>query len=349
MLTDRGGQMQAVVIDKPGDLSVGEVPDPSPRPDEVVIAVSVCGICGTDLHVADGEYSLTRYPIIPGHEFAGEVVAVGKEVANVPLGSMVTADPNDFCGRCRPCREGHGNLCENFRGLGVTLAGACADYVAVPAWNARSLPEGFDMSAAALIEPLSCAVHGYDLLHPKLGDRFLIYGAGTMGLLLVLLAERVGAISVAVVEPQAQRRELARSFGATAAVENSDQIEGDGRFDVVIDATGVVGAIEDALRLLRRGGTYLQFGVAPAEASATFSPYRLCSDELNFVGSIAVLHSFDRACDLAVNVGLGLERLVSDTLPLASYLQALNQVRHGQGLKVQVAPGRGEKASQTAP
>jgi 2-desacetyl-2-hydroxyethyl bacteriochlorophyllide A dehydrogenase len=333
--------MRAVVIDKPGDLSVADVPDPSPGPDEVVVAVCACGICGTDLHVADGEFSLARYPLVPGHEFAGEVVAVGRDVANVSLGSMVTADPNDFCGRCRPCREGHGNLCEDFRALGVTVAGGCAEYVAVPAWNARSLPEGFDMSAAALIEPLSCAVHGYDLIRPKLGDRFLIYGSGTMGLLLASLAGRVGAVSVTVVEPHPKRREMARSFGATTAVAGSDEIEGDRCFDVVIDATGVVAAIEDALSHLRRGGTYLQFGVAPAEASATFSPYQLYNDELSFIGSMAVLHSFDRACDLAVNVGLGLERLVSDTLPLASYLQALDQVRGGRGLKVQVSPALG--------
>lgn len=151
----------------------------------------------------------------------------------------------------------------------------------------------------------------------KLRDRFLVYGAGTMGLLLVALASRAGAISVTVVEPNARRRELARSFGAETVAASSDELERDARFEVVIDATGVVGAIEDAMRHLRRGGTYLQFGVAPADAVARFSPCRLYNDELSFVGSMAVLHSFDRACDLAVNVDLGLARLVSDTLPLA--------------------------------
>jgi 2-desacetyl-2-hydroxyethyl bacteriochlorophyllide A dehydrogenase len=329
--------MQAVVIDKPGDVSVGEVADPVPGPDELVVAVRACGICGTDLHLVDGEFSLARYPLVPGHEFAGEVVAVGRRVTGIPVGTMITADPNSFCGRCRPCREGHGNLCEDFTALGVTVPGAAAEFVVVPSWLARPLPADFDMSVAALVEPLSCAVHGYDLVRPKLGDRFLIYGAGTMGLLLLALASRAGAISVTVVEPHAKRRELARSFGATKVFARGEELDG-ARFEVVIDVTGVVGAIEDALHHLRRGGTYQQFGVAPADALASFSPFRLYNDELSFVGSMAVLHSFDRACDLAVNLDLGLERLLSEPLPLASYVQALDRVRRGEGVKVQVAP-----------
>ncbi len=331
--------MQAVVIDKPGDVDVGEVADPSPSPDEVVVAVRACGICGTDLHLADGEFSLARYPLVPGHEFAGEVVALGSNVSSLRVGAKVTADPNNYCGRCRPCREGHGNLCHNFRALGITDPGACAEYLAVPAWNVHVLPEGFDMSVAALIEPLSCVVHGYDLLPTKLGDRFLIYGAGTMGLLLIALAGRVGAVSVSVVEPNEARRQMARDFGATSVVGNADELDDGGGFEVVIDASGVVGAIEDAVRRIRPGGNYLQFGVAAAEAKARFSPYRLFNNEMSFVGSMAVLHSFDRACDLAVNVDLGLSRLVSDSLPISSYLEALGYVRGGKGLKVQVAPG----------
>ncbi len=211
--------------------------------------------------------------------------------------------------------------------------------MAVPAWNVHLLPEGFDMSVAALIEPLSCAVHGYDLLPTKLGDRFLIYGAGTMGLLLIALAGRVGAISVTVVEPNEARRQMARDFGATSVVGRVDELDDEGGFDVVIDASGVIGAIEDAVDRIRPGGNYLQFGVAPAEAKARFSPYRLFSNEMSFVGSMAVLHSFDRACELAVNLDLGLSRLVSDSLPIASYIEALGHVRAGRGLKVQVGPG----------
>jgi 2-desacetyl-2-hydroxyethyl bacteriochlorophyllide A dehydrogenase len=329
--------MQAVVIDKPGDIAVRQMPDPAPGPEDVVVAVHACGICGTDVHIVDGEYAPTRYPVIPGHEFAGEVVAVGSDVRNIRVGANVTADPNNPCGRCRPCREGHGNLCQAPTGMGVQAPGACAEYVVVPAWKALVLPDDFDMSVGALVEPLSCAVHGYDLLPTKLGDRYLIYGAGTMGLMLVSLACRVGAISVTVVEPNVKRREFALSMAAARVFGDAEEI-GDERFDVVIDATGALGAIGDALSRVKRGGSYLQFGVAPAGSVASFSPYGLYADELTFVGSMAVLHSFDRACDIAMNVELGLPKLVTDTFPLASYVEALQLLRSGQGLKVQVTP-----------
>ncbi len=330
--------MQAVVIEGPGQVEVGELPDPSPGPDEVLVAVRRCGICGTDVHIVDGEFALARYPLVPGHELAGEVVAVGRQVEGIEVGTLVTADPNQHCGRCRPCREGHGNVCHNFTALGVTVPGACAELVSVPWWLARPLPPGFDPSVAALVEPLSCVVHGYDVLQPKLGDRFLVYGAGTMGLMLVALAERVGAMTVTVVEPRPERRELAVSFGAGRVVAAGDELEGQ-QFEVVIDASGSVSAIEDALSRVAPAGKFLQFGVAAPGATVRIAPYRLYSDEASYLGSMSVLHSFDRACDLAVELDLGLGRLVSDVAPLASYSAALEAVRLGRGLKVQVAPG----------
>jgi 2-desacetyl-2-hydroxyethyl bacteriochlorophyllide A dehydrogenase len=333
--------VQAAVISAPGHVEVGEVPDPAPAPDEVVVAVRACGICGTDVHIAEGDFSLACYPVVPGHEFAGEVVAAGSQVEGVGLGTLVTADPNCHCGRCRLCREGHGNLCENLVALGVTVPGGCAEFVALPYWLARRLPEGFDASVGALIEPLSCVVHGYDLLRPKLGDRFCVYGTGTMGLMLVMLARRVGAIEVAVVEPKAERRQLALSLGADRAVAGGEELGGE-RFGVVIDASGALRAIEEGLSHVAPGGTFHQFGVAPDGSMARFSPYRLYNCEQSFVGSMAVGYSFDRACDLATGVELGLDRLLGDVVPLASYEEALERVRKGEGLKVQVAPARKE-------
>jgi 2-desacetyl-2-hydroxyethyl bacteriochlorophyllide A dehydrogenase len=332
--------MQAVVIESPGDISVGEVADPVPGPNRIVVAVRSCGICGTDLHLADGDYEAARYPLVPGHEFAGEVVAVGKGVTSVHEGSLVAVDPSLYCGHCRPCRSGHGNLCENWNAIGVSVAGAAADFVAVPEWNAHPLPAGFDMSLAALIEPLSCAVHGYDLVRTKLGDRFLIYGAGTMGLMLLMLASRSGAIGVTVVEPNTARRQRALEFGANRAVASGEELRPPAGYDVVMDATGVIAAIEDGIQRVRRGGTFLQFGVAAAEATASVSPYRIYNDEITVVGAMAVLESYDRACDLAIEVDLGLKKLVSDQLPLEKYADALGRARRGDGYKIQVVPGQ---------
>ena len=328
--------MYAVTVEGPGELCYAEVPDPQAGPGEIVVAVRNCGICGTDLHIADGDLATARYPVVPGHEFAGEVVEVGRDVDDVRVGDLVAVDPSLFCGRCRQCRMGHENMCERWAAIGVTVAGGCAQYVAVPAWNAHRLPAGFDTSLAALIEPLSCAVHGYDMVKTKLGDRFLVYGAGTMGLMMMMLGPRAGAISVVVVEPNAARRDKALSLGATAAVPSSAEL--DDRFDLVIDATGVVSAIEDALSRVRPGGSFLQFGVAPSHATARFSPFKVYNEEITLVGSMAVLKSYDRACDIATGTDIDLASLVSAQIPLKSYPDALEQARRGQGYKLQVVP-----------
>jgi 2-desacetyl-2-hydroxyethyl bacteriochlorophyllide A dehydrogenase len=330
--------MQAVVIESPGDISIGQMEDPIPGPQDIVVAVRACGICGTDIHLADGEFTAAHYPLVPGHEFAGEVVAVGKEVSSLRPGALVAVDPSLYCGHCRPCRSGHGNLCENWNAVGVSVPGGAAEFVAVPDCNAHPLPPGFDMSLGALIEPLSCAVHGYDLIRTKLADRFLVYGAGTMGLMLLLLASRSGAISVTVVEPNLARRERALSFGATTVVARGDELDSPKGYDVVIDATGVIAAIEDGIRRVRRGGTFLQFGVAAPDARASISPYRIYNDEITVVGAMAVLESYDRACDLAIEADLGLLRLVSDQLPLGAYVDALGRARRGEGYKIHVLP-----------
>ena len=149
--------MQAVVIQEPGRIEVTEVPDPVPGPKDVVVRVAGCGICGTDLHILDGEFAPTL-PVIPGHEFAGEVVAVGPEVPTdrVRVGDQVAVDPSLHCGECYYCRRGRGNLCENWAAIGVSTAGGAAEFAVTPFANCYLLPDGVSTADAALIEPLSC-------------------------------------------------------------------------------------------------------------------------------------------------------------------------------------------------
>ncbi len=176
--------MCAVVIDAPGSIRVGSMPDSTPQPEEVLVRVGACGICGTDLHSIDGDSPLARYPIIPGHEFAGEVVAVGSIQENahggtgIMVGRRVAIEPNLSCGQCESCRTGHENLCLNYHALGVTTNGALAQYVVVPSAKAYVLPDTLSLREGALIEPLSCAVHSMHMLNPRSGDIFLIVGAG---------------------------------------------------------------------------------------------------------------------------------------------------------------------------
>ena len=191
--------MRAAVITGPGQVEVATVDDPTPRSGEVVVAVAACGICGTDLHILDGELAPTL-PVVPGHEFAGEVVALGHDVAGLAVGDRVAVDPSLYCGACQECRRGRGNLCERWGAIGVSTAGGAADFAVAPAGNCVRLPEQVDLRDAALIEPLSCSIRGFDVVDVRLGDRCLIYGAGTMGLINLALALRSGATTVDVVD-----------------------------------------------------------------------------------------------------------------------------------------------------
>lgn len=328
--------MRAAVISA-DRVTVETVPDPTPGPREVVVAVAACGICGTDLHIADGEFAPTL-PVTPGHEFAGEVVGIGADVTEVRVGDQVAVDPSLHCGECYFCRRGRGNLCERWAAIGVTRTGGAAEYAVAPVANCVVLPPGVGAQDAALIEPLSCAVRGFDVLAPHLGDHYLIYGAGTMGLMMMELAKRAGAASVSMVDLNPARLETAKELGCTHTVTSADELEQQRGWDNVIDCTGVVAAIEDGLGRVIRGGTFQQFGVANEDAVARFSPFRVYNQEIRIIGSMAVLHSFERAAELFADGVLRPEIMISDRKPLEEYPAALEQFRAGVGRKIQVRP-----------
>jgi 2-desacetyl-2-hydroxyethyl bacteriochlorophyllide A dehydrogenase len=326
--------MRAVLLAEPGSSEVAELPDPTPEPDEVIVAVDACGICGTDLHIYDGHFVPTPYPIVPGHEFCGEVVALGDGVEGVEAGTYVAVDPSLYCGRCRPCRRGRGNLCADWGAIGDTVDGAFAEYVRVPAANAYELPAAVPRSWGTIVEPLSCAVHAADRLRMVAGDEVLIYGAGTMGLLLAQLLRYAGAARVDLVDRNPDRLLTAREVGDEVGTDPSE-LTGR-RWDVVVDASGATAALEDGLTRVRRGGTFLVFGVAPADAAARFSPFSVYNDEISIIGSMAVLHSFDRAVDLLALGAVDPSALLTHRLPLEEYEAGIAAVRAGDGLKVQL-------------
>jgi 2-desacetyl-2-hydroxyethyl bacteriochlorophyllide A dehydrogenase len=331
--------MRAVVWQKPGQLEVTEVPDPAPGHGELVIQVGVCGICGTDVHIADGEFPPTPYPIIAGHEFSGRVMALGRDVpGGWREGERVAVDPSLFCGYCPACRAGRGNLCANWNAIGDTVDGAFAEYVAVPAASAYRIPDNVDDSQGALIEPLSCAVHGLRRIGPVLGQDVLLMGAGTMGLLLLQLLNRAGARSVTVIDRQASRLEAARAVGAARAAGDADTLDGP-PFAVAVDATGAPSAIEAAFGSLERGGRLLIFGVTSGDASVALSPFRIYNDEITVLGSMAVLNSFGAAAGLMAAGAIDTVALLGPLFTLDQFPEALARVRHGEGIKVQVAPG----------
>ncbi|WP_435210229.1 zinc-dependent alcohol dehydrogenase family protein [Streptomyces sp. bgisy034] len=330
--------MKAAVIEAPGKVTVTTVPDPTPGPREVVVDVAACGLCGTDLHILQGEFAPTL-PVVPGHEFAGEVVGLGSEVTELALGDRVAVDPSLYCHECRYCRVGRNNLCDRWQAIGVTVAGGAAEYAVAPVANCVRLPDHVDVQDAALIEPLSCAVRGYDVLSSRLGSHALIYGSGTMGLMMLELAKRTGAASVDVVDVNPERLATAEKLGCSQVALSADELRrSGGGWDVVVDATGNAAAIQDGLERVAKAGTFLQFGVSDYATKATISPYRIYNQEITITGSMAVLHSYERAAELFATGVLDPQVFISHRLPLAQYPQALDQFAAGQGRKIVVLP-----------
>jgi 2-desacetyl-2-hydroxyethyl bacteriochlorophyllide A dehydrogenase len=330
--------MRAVIWEEPGKLSVTEAADPAPGHGELIVQVGRCGICGTDVHIADGEFPPTPYPIIPGHEFAGRVVAVGTGAPpGWREGERVAVDPSLFCGYCPACHAGRGNLCANWNAIGDTVSGAFAEYVAVPAANTYRIPDSVDDAQGALIEPLSCAVHGLRRIGPVTGVDVLLTGAGTMGLLLLQLLRNAGAGSVSVVDRKESRLEAAKAVGADGVATDVAALDC-GPFGVVVDATGAPAAIEAGFAALDRGGRLLIFGVTSGDATVSLSPFRIYNDEITVLGSMAVLNSFGAAADLMAAGAIDTAPLLGQPFTLAEFPEALASVRAGDGIKIQVAP-----------
>jgi 2-desacetyl-2-hydroxyethyl bacteriochlorophyllide A dehydrogenase len=329
--------VKAAVITGVGSVEVTTVDDPKCGPRQVVVDVAACGLCGTDLHILQGEFAPTL-PVVPGHEFAGTIVEIGSQVDELKVGDRVAVDPSLYCYECRMCRAGKNNLCERWAAIGVTTAGGAAEFAVAPVANCVKLPDHVRTEDAALIEPLSCAVRGYDVLRSQMASRVLIYGSGTMGLMMLQLGKLTGASSIEVVDLNAERLQTAVKLGVSAVAGSADELDRPEGWDVVIDATGNEKAIQDGLGRVAKGGTFLQFGVSDYSARVTIEPYKIYNQEITITGSMAVLHSFERAADLFATGVLDPEIFISDRVPLADYAGALDQFKAGKGRKIQVLP-----------
>lgn len=332
--------MLAVVVEAPHEFGVRTLPDPSAGPGEVVIKVGACGVCGTDLHVIEGEFPPTKYPIVIGHEFGGEVVEVGPGVTGVEVGDRVGVDPTLNCGACYFCQRGMGNLCENWNGIGVARTnGGFAEYVVLPARTVYPLPPGISDASAGLIEPISCVVRGFHRLSPQVGESYLVYGAGPMGLMNAQVARFNGASMVAIIDINESRLQRAKDvFGfehvATSLEELRDAAPRG--FDNVIEATGVTKVAEMAIDGVKRRGKLLLFGVCPPGEKAAYDAFKIYNEEITILGTMAVLNSYGPAIDILAAGAVDAERMVTHTFALDRFEDALGVVREGAGLKVQV-------------
>ncbi len=314
------------------------------RDDDVLIDVEACGICGTDLHIVEGT-SRSTPPVILGHEYAGTIVDAGPQVKNHTVGERVAVDPNIACGTCSYCRRGLVHLCSSLRALGVDIDGGMAEFSIVPAGQVHSLGDGVGAELCAFVEPVSCAVHGIDRAGIVAGDFVVIIGGGPIGQIMLQLALNAGAALVALVEPLAEKRALAKSIGAFLTIDPHTMDVAEAVYtvapegaDVVIECAGTPPTAELSLRLARRGGTVEFFGVCPIGSTVPLEPNSVYFKELTIVGSYVNPHTFSRAIALLRSGRVRVDEFPIARFPLQGVHEALRQHREGLTLKSIIIP-----------
>jgi L-iditol 2-dehydrogenase len=347
--------MLAAVYHGPQDLRVEEVPVPAIGPDEVLLRVLRANICGTDLRILHGGHR--KYPPgtirIPGHEVVGEVVAVGESVIGYAIGTRLFVAPNMGRGDSRETISGNNNLDPNFDAIGITLDGAFAEYLRVPAaairqGNLMPVAAGVDPAVAALIEPLACVWRGQEKINVGAGDIVLVMGAGPIGVMHVMLARLRGATRAIVSEPAAGRREQALALGVDRVVDplNEDLAavvlaESNGRgADVVITAAPVKAIQEQALDLAAVGGRINYFGgLSKDDSIIRFNSNIVHYKELIVTGTTAC-STFDclRAAEIVNSGRLDLSPLITAAFPLAQANEAFMAAADGKNLRVTLVP-----------
>ncbi|CAH1959223.1 unnamed protein product [Acanthoscelides obtectus] len=325
-------------------LELVKVPVPKvEKPNEVLIRVAFAGICGTDLHIIQGEFPCTdQRTFTLGHEFSGEVVEVGSEVNIFKKGDRVSVDPNSGCGCCNFCHSGKPHFCATggiSNTVGIYRDGGWANYALVPVGQVHKLPDKITLQQAALTEPISCLAHGWDIISPiTVGSKILITGAGIIGNLWVCVLHHQGHRKVTVSEPNQARLDLLRKLNTGFDLITPDQLKknqsGDPNylFDVVIDCSGFPPAIEHAVSLLQKGGKLCCFGVAPPHGEIKIKPFDIYLKELKIYGVLVNPFSFPNSIGLIEAMGdryLTYDLLGIEVFTLKQYKEALEALKKG--------------------
>jgi L-iditol 2-dehydrogenase len=331
-----------------GNVEVQEIPEPHAGPDQVVIQIDSAGICGTDLHIYLDEFATTP-PVTMGHEVAGNIVEMGKEVTGWKSGDRVTTETYfSTCGRCFNCRRGRRNLCAERCSIGSRRDGGFATYLVIPAKNLHRVPDGLDLESAALTEPLACTVHGVlKTATVCAGDNVAVTGPGSVGLLALQLAKLAGANVVVMGTSQdRQRLELARQLGADATIDVQETANvtdavigfcgGEGA-DLVIECSGVAAAAKTLTDVARRGARFCQMGLYGK--AIPFDQDAVCYKELVVTGTNAsASESWPLALKLLVEGKVEAQRLISHRFPIQDWEKALDVMKSRRGVKVLLKP-----------
>lgn len=327
--------MRAVVADGAGGIEVRDVPVPTASEGQVVIAPVGTGVCGTDLHLVQGDYPHGRFPVIPGHEFAGYVTAVGAGVTAFSEGDYVGVNPNISCGTCTWCRRGATNLCVNLLPVGVAVDGSLAEFVAVPEKIVFPISSRIEHRAAPLIEPFACVLHALERVPDWRDNEMVVFGAGSIGLMAVVLGKAEGAAGIRVVEPNAARRAAASRLGAIEAVASADDLT-ENVFDLALDASGHPVAIAQAIDALGPRGRLVQMGVASPTATVALSPYEVFAKELSIIGSNSLAEKYEESAERMVDLQGDLVAMITATFSLEQYADAIAAATSPDQIKIQV-------------
>lgn len=320
--------MKALVLNRYRKLDLLDVPSPDAAPNEVLVRVRSCGICGSDVHGYDGSSGRRIPPVIMGHEASGVVAEAGAAVSAFDPGDRVTFDSMICCRSCVFCRAGRPNLCEDRRVLGVSCGdyrrhGAFAEYVTVPDHVVFRVPDGVSFDEAAMVEPVSVAVHAVARANPALGDKALVVGAGMIGLLTIQALRSAGCGRIFAVDLAADRLRLAKELGADETIQSGGgtdvpavmrEMTGGLGADVVMEAVGIAETVTMSIESVRKGGTVVLIGnIAP---TVGFGLQSVVTREIDVLGSCASSNDYPACLDMMRRGAVRVRPVLSASVPL---------------------------------
>jgi len=319
--------LKALIYTKPYSFEYSDFPDPEAGDDDVLIRVKACGICGSDVHGFTGKTGRRIPPLIMGHEAAGIVEGLGKNVSGFKKGDRVCFDSTVYCNKCEACLAGHINRCDKRQVLGVSVPafkrhGAFAEYVSVPSWIVSKIPDELSFVHAALLEPASIGTHAANRAPISNEDTVVVIGAGTIGLFILQAARLRGAAKVIAVDINEFRLDLAKKLGADKLINPLksnlseavlQETEGKGA-NVTLEAVGYAKTFADAVSVTRMGGYVVAVG--NLEKNAEFDLQQLIARELTFTGSYASSGEFHDCIELVASGKINVKPLISNVLPL---------------------------------
>jgi len=340
--------MKSAVFYGRHDMRVEEREIPKAGPLEVLIQVKACGICGTDVHIYQGDKGAAEVtpPAILGHEFAGVIAKVGSQVKNFREGDRVCIDPNCICGSCDFCRNGQVHFCEHMIGYGTTVDGGFAEYCAVRASQVYLLGENTGFAQGAMTEPVACCLHGIDMCDIRPGHQVVVIGGGMIGLLMLQLARLAGAAKVALLEPVEKKREMGRRLGADICIDPlNEDVEarlkeaGMTWIRCVIECAGLPSTMEQAIRLAGKKGTVMMFGLTKPDDAISVKPFEIFRKELTLKASYINPCTQQRALQLIDSGRLDVESMVCGTIGLEELEEVLSDPKRRAEGKYIVVPG----------